>query len=266
MRDVALLPLLRDELLALKAGRDPELDELVFGTTHGTPQSASNVRQRVLHRSVTRANKLLAKRKAAPLPEALTLHSLRRTYASLLFALGRTAPEVMAQLGHTDARLTLRVYARAMSQDEGERERLQTLVDGRSLGTNGHWSPPDASAVSSPAPRDRPRNTPICRPFRSGASRARTDDLLHAMQALSQLSYSPACARRATNAAMPHRNTGPVADYIAATARSDAVAGASLVAVRAHGSAAAIRPNAARTPTPTQSAGTRPLTKACPLA
>jgi len=152
VRDVALLPLLRDELLALKAARDPELDELVFGTTHRTPQSASNVRQRVLHRSVTRANKLLAKRNAAPLPEALTLHSLRRTYASVLFALGRTAPEVMAQLGHTDARLTLRVYARAMSQDEGERERLQTLVDGRSLGTNGHWSPPDASAVSSPAP------------------------------------------------------------------------------------------------------------------
>ena len=76
---------------------------------------------------------------------------MRRAYASLLFALGRTAPEVMAQLGHTDARLTLRVYARAMSQDEGERERLQSLVDGRSLGTNGHWSPSDASAVSSTA-------------------------------------------------------------------------------------------------------------------
>jgi hypothetical protein len=37
----------------------------------------------------------------------------------------------MAQLGHTDARLTLRVYARAMSQDEGEREQLKALVDGR---------------------------------------------------------------------------------------------------------------------------------------
>ena len=31
----------------------------------------------------------------------------------------------------------------------------------------------------------------ICSNFWSGASRARTDDLLHAMQALSQLSYSP---------------------------------------------------------------------------
>ena len=38
--------------------------------------------------------------------------------------------------------------ARAMSQDEGEPERLQTLVDGRSLGTNRHWSPAIASDVS----------------------------------------------------------------------------------------------------------------------
>ena len=69
------------------------------------------------------------------------MHSLRRTHAALLFALGRSAPEVMAQLGHTGARLTLRVYARAMSQDHGERERLQTLVNGHSLGTNRHWHP-----------------------------------------------------------------------------------------------------------------------------
>ena len=35
------------------------------------------------------------------------------------------------EAGHTDARLTLRVYSRAMSQDEGEREQLKALVDGR---------------------------------------------------------------------------------------------------------------------------------------
>jgi hypothetical protein len=74
------------------------------------------------------------------LPDGLTLHSLRRTYASLLFAIGRTAPEVMAQLGHADARLTLRIYAQAMSQEPGERERLQAVVDGGSLGTKRHWS------------------------------------------------------------------------------------------------------------------------------
>jgi len=58
----------------------------------------------------------------------MTPHSLRRTFASLLFALGRTAPEVMEQLGHTDPKLTLRIYARAMRQEAGERERLQELA------------------------------------------------------------------------------------------------------------------------------------------
>jgi integrase len=71
---------------------------------------------------------------ASPLPDGLTLHSLRRTFASLLFAIGRTAPEVTAQLGHADARLTLGIYARAMSQDRGEPERLLALVNGRRVG------------------------------------------------------------------------------------------------------------------------------------
>ena len=107
MRDVALLPLLRDELATLKAVRDPESSELVFGTTRGRPQGATNIRQRVLHRAITRANEQLEETGTSPLPAGLTLHSLRRTYASLLFAIGRTAPEVMSQLGHADARLTL---------------------------------------------------------------------------------------------------------------------------------------------------------------
>jgi hypothetical protein len=115
--------------------------DLVFGTMRGQPQSATNVRQRVLNRAIARTNERLADRNAGSLPSGLTLHSLRRTYASILFAIGRTAPEVMEQLGHSDARLTLRIYARAMRQDEGERERLQALVDGISLGTIGHQTP-----------------------------------------------------------------------------------------------------------------------------
>ena len=130
----------RVELAALKATRDPRPDDLVFATTRGNRQTATNVRQRVLGRSIARANEQLGKGGWPPLPDGLTLHSLRRTYASLLFAIGRTAPEVMAQLGHADARLTLRIYAQAMSQEPGERERLQAVVDGGSLGTKRHWS------------------------------------------------------------------------------------------------------------------------------
>jgi integrase len=46
------------------------------------------VRKRVLAPAVVLANARLAKRDAEPLPEGLTPHSLRRTCASILVALG----------------------------------------------------------------------------------------------------------------------------------------------------------------------------------
>ena len=135
IREVRILPVLHDELSALKAKTQPEPDDLVFGTARGKQQSPSNIRRRVLDRSRERADQLLEKQKASPLPGGLTPHSLRRTFASLLFALGYSAPEVMEQLGHTDARLTLRIYAKAMRQQAGERKRLRALVNGESSTT-----------------------------------------------------------------------------------------------------------------------------------
>ena len=70
-------------------------DELVFGTTSGGRQNPSNIRNRALALSVQRANALLTQRGAPPLPARLTPHSLRRTYASLMFAVGHPAPVVM---------------------------------------------------------------------------------------------------------------------------------------------------------------------------
>lgn len=64
------------------------------------------------------------------MPERLTPHSLRRTFASLLYALGENPAVVMAEMGHTDPGLALAIYAQAMRRDEGEVERLQALVDG----------------------------------------------------------------------------------------------------------------------------------------
>lgn len=128
VREVDLLPALRGELAEHKAGaRDARPDALVFATSEGTPQTATNVRRRVLAKAVEKADERLAKAEASPLPERLTPHSLRRTFASLLFALGRTAPEVMDQLGHTDPKLTLRIYARAMRRDARETRSLRAL-------------------------------------------------------------------------------------------------------------------------------------------
>jgi integrase len=68
-----------------------------------------------------------------PLPEGLTLHALRRTCASVLVALGKDPRYVMAQLGHTDPTVTLGIYAQAMTSSDADRERLRLLVEGGDL-------------------------------------------------------------------------------------------------------------------------------------
>jgi integrase len=136
VRCVNILPVLRDELGAYRARLDVQPDALVFGTAVGTQQTTTNVRRRVLAKAVEKASKQLVKDEVEPLPERLTPHSLRRTFASLLFALGEAPPYVMAQMGHTTPNLTLAIYARCMDRRDGEPERLKALVEG------GHYEPP----------------------------------------------------------------------------------------------------------------------------
>jgi integrase len=99
-RVIEMCGLLRDELLAHRTrslATGP--DDLVFALA-GRPPIASNV----------------------------TLHALRRTYISLLLEAGENPRVVMAQVGHTDPALTLRLYAQVMSQREGSADRLDDLV------------------------------------------------------------------------------------------------------------------------------------------
>jgi hypothetical protein len=63
-------------------------------------------------------------------PEGLTPHKLRHTYASILVALGVDPGSVMDQLGHADPGFTLRVYRHAMRRDPAAKARLRTLVGG----------------------------------------------------------------------------------------------------------------------------------------
>lgn len=65
----------------------------------------------------------------APLPH-LTPHRCRRTFASVLYALGESPAVVMAEMGHRNPSLVLSVYAQAMRRDPQESERLRVLVDG----------------------------------------------------------------------------------------------------------------------------------------
>ena len=82
----------------------------------------------MLARAVERANERREGAGLVPLREGLTPHSLRRTFASILVAIGDDPISVMEQLGHTDPKLTLRIDAQVMRRDKGERERLRALV------------------------------------------------------------------------------------------------------------------------------------------
>jgi integrase len=141
LRTVNMLPVLRDQLVAYRANRDPAPDSLVFGTSNGRENGATNIRRRILARAVKAANEQLLADGAETLPEHLTPHSLRRTFASLLFAIGESPPYVMAQMGHATPNLTLAIYARQMNRRDGEPERLKALVGGQGV---DHAAPHDS--------------------------------------------------------------------------------------------------------------------------
>ena len=85
-------------------------------------------------------NERLQEAGEAPLP-TLSSHSMRRTFASVMFALGEPSPVVMADGGWAEPKTPLTVYGHAMRRDEGENDRLRALVEGaqiEALGTSAH--------------------------------------------------------------------------------------------------------------------------------
>jgi integrase len=127
-RRVKIRPVLRDVLIDRKASAGGGPNALVFPTEKGKQHSQSNVRNRTVAKAAELANDNLD----TPLPK-LTPQSLRRTFASVLYAIGEAPPVVMAEMGHTDPKLALKVYAEAMRRDAEEVERLRAPVEG--LGT-----------------------------------------------------------------------------------------------------------------------------------
>ena len=115
-----------------------------------TLRDKDNARERVIWPAVAHAETLLARRAQQPLPDGVTAHKLRHTFASILFARGEDPPDVMAQLGHTDPAFTLRVYAHAMRRDEGNKDRLKALVEGRDWAPLGTTRPEEGSRGPQP--------------------------------------------------------------------------------------------------------------------
>ena len=146
--------MLRDELSAHKArAQHSAPGDPVFATPSGRARDKDNIRNRVLAPAIKRANELLEAADLAALPNGLSPHSLRRTFASILVALGEDPRYVMGQLGHASPNFTLRVYAQAMHHDDGARDRLRALVEGAELpplGTSAETSGPAGEATAKP--------------------------------------------------------------------------------------------------------------------
>jgi integrase len=116
VREVHLSPWLVQELsdyfasLPVRpAGGDP-----AFPTRRGGRRDKNNIRNRVLRPALAKANEMRAKEKVPPITVRLTPHTLRRTYASLLLTANAEPQRVIAQLGHTDPSMTLRLYAQVL--------------------------------------------------------------------------------------------------------------------------------------------------------
>ena len=160
-RRVKLRGALRDELAEVRAqAGDADPDAYVFATSSGRRPGPDNVRNRVLAPADKLASSDLVERGFAPLPERLTPHSLRRTFASVLYALGEDPGVVMDEMGHTDPALALAIYRQAMRRDDGDKDRLRTLVEGSQLANIGQRdasSTPTANREGSRLERNKPR-------------------------------------------------------------------------------------------------------------
>ncbi len=186
IRLVDVLPALRDELTSHRhAAATAKPEDLVFPISSGSRRDKDNARERVIRPVVAAADELLAHRGHAPLPDGVTAHKLRHTFASILYVRGEDPAYVMAQLGHTDPGFTLRVYAHAMRRDDGDKERLRALVEGRDwapLGTSAGSDPLQTEAHQDPGNDEVPANAKTSEDGRGGF---RTCDLSRVKRALS---------------------------------------------------------------------------------
>ncbi len=96
-----------------------------------------NVRNRILRPAIKRANDHLEDQGKPPVPTKLTPHGLRRTFLSLLYAIGESPATVMAEAGHKSPALALRVYAQSMRRGEDETAQIQALIEGEVLANGG---------------------------------------------------------------------------------------------------------------------------------
>jgi integrase len=131
--DPELVQLLREHKIASKWSQP---DDFMFaGRIREKPRERNSVRTRVLNGAIEKANELLASEDCPPLPEGITFHALRRTYAALRAELGEHPAITAAQMGHRDPRMTFRLHRRDRAASPNPNGRPARR---RRLGTIGH--------------------------------------------------------------------------------------------------------------------------------
>jgi hypothetical protein len=102
---------------------------------------------------------------------------------------GETSPAVMAELGHTDPSLALSIYAHAMRRDDGDNERLRSLVEGADIAglVTGDHSEGTVTTATSVHSSTESRSTSGV--YGDAPGRIRTCDFCLRRAALYPLSY-----------------------------------------------------------------------------
>lgn len=120
----------------------PSRTTFVFaGRIREKPRERNSVRTRILYGATEKANAELAAEDRPPLPDGITFHALRRTYAALRAELGEHPAITAAQMGHRDPRMTLRVYTDVIGVKP--RTRLGGLLG------NAEWAQPLTNEIST---------------------------------------------------------------------------------------------------------------------
>jgi integrase len=119
VREIDMIPWLREELLAYRASvGNPDLHAPVFPTRDGAHRTKDNLNRNVIRSAVRAANAARRERGMPPLPLAVTAHTFRRTYVTLMLEAGAPLAYVQDQVGHEDTKTTQEIYARVLRRQQ----------------------------------------------------------------------------------------------------------------------------------------------------
>jgi len=185
VRWVPVMPALREDLVARKmSSRYTKPNDKVFATITGGMWSRDNARKRIFDKAVDLADERLEEGGLAPITEGLTPHSLRHTYISLRVALGDDPAVISQDAGHADMAVTFRIYTHVMRLQDGDRERLKSLVNGGVLAPIGTGAlDPGPEEASSEEPKDA-KTPAVAGVLESSWGETRTPDLTIMSRAL----------------------------------------------------------------------------------